>query len=435
MGYFTNKYLTLKTGRGQDDLSQSNLSKGERSMTQDVRSIDYGSASIRDFQVLETDDKSGRVTVMEVDGRPVSPSDRFWTSLCSTYSTHGLTTKLFKLFSHAEVFDRVHTVLGGAGADRLRYAIENRGEQGTLLAVTNPGKPVVTYEGINQTLKDYAAVGTEYSMGIMRSTHTPAHMDDFDIGPDSFSHRYVMETPIDGFGKPLIYLSLLRMICSNGSIGYARAFKSEVSLGQGSDEPIFTLERALDSFSNEEGFAALRQRFEKSVESWASIAETQKVYATLRKMMDRNMFKDPASHKGRVEELFAQRSTVLGGGVNLNLGEKDGASTMDSPVNIKVMRAFSELVGDIVHIYSLTHMDALSRKKQAQLSSRATMYELLNFCTELATHFCNEANGRLLQAEVGNFVSNEYDLEGTKEAKPTFQDWFTDAEAGNPENN
>lgn len=54
------------------------------------------------------------------------------------------------------------------------------------------------------------------------------------------------------------------------------------------------------------------------------------------------------------------------------------------------------------------------------------MYDLLNFTTEVATHHCDERNGRLLQAEVGNFVSNEFDLEGSKATKEQFADWFMD---------
>lgn len=391
-----------------------------------IRGVDYGVASIRDFQITGNDDK-GNVNLMEINGRPVRPSGRFWTSLCCAYSTHGLSTKLFKLFTHAEVFERVYDRLGGNGGDQLRFAIEDHGEDpGTLLAVTNPGKALVQYESIHATLDTYAAVGIEYKDGIVRSTHTPAHMDDFEVGPDKFAHRYIMETPVDGFGRPLIYLSLLRMVCSNGMIGYAKAFRTEISLGTGDDNPIFTLERALDSFSNEEGYAALRDRFEKAGSSWASIAESQKVYKTILQMAERSMFKAPKGHRGTIDDLYDRRTAALGVSVNIDAGGS-GATTLDSPINIRVMRAFSCLVGDLVHIYSLTHMDALSRKKQAQLSCRCTMYELLNFTTELATHYCDEKDGRLLQAEVGNFVSNEYDLEGTKEARPQFTDWFLDA--------
>lgn len=391
-----------------------------------IRGVDYGNASIRDFQITGSDDK-GNVNLMEINGRSVKPSGRFWTSLCCAYSTHGLSTKLFRLFTHEEVFARVYDRLGGNGGDRLRFAIEDNGDgPGTLLAVTNPTKALVEYDNVKATLDTYAAVGVEYKDGIVRSTHTPAHMDDFEVGPDKFAHRYVMETPIDGFGKPLIYLSLLRMVCSNGMIGYAKAFRSEVGLGTGNDNPIFTLERALDSFSNEEGYAALRQRFEKAGESWASIAESQKIYHTILKMAQCSMFKDPKGHKGTIDDLYDRRTAALGVSVNIDAGG-DGASAIDSPINIRVMRAFSCLVGDLVHIYSLTNVDAISRKKQAQLSCRCTMYELLNFVTELATHYCSEKDGRLLQAEVGNFVSNEYDLEGTKEARPEFADWFLDA--------
>lgn len=396
-----------------------------------IRNVEYGNASIKDFQIVGGDDQ-GKVNRIEVDNRVVVPTQRFWSSLCSTYSTHGLSTKLFKLFEHDEVFTRLVDRLGGNGKDRLRYAVETP-ENGLprLLAVSNPTKPLMEYSSIGATMERYAAQGAEYKDGVVRSTHTPAHMDDFVVGKDEFSHRYVMEVPVDGYGKPLIYLSLLRQVCSNGSIGYARAFRSEVSLGTGSDNPVFTLERALDSFSNEEGYAALRERFESAQSSWASLAECHKVYTTITKMAESRMFKSPTGYGGgSIDHLDMQRSAVLKSRTHVNLTLSD-APQKDSAVNIKLLRAFTQMTGELAGLYDLTHIDALSRKKQAQLSSKASMYDLINFCTEAATHYCGEKDGRLLQAEVGNFISNEYDLEGTMVDRPNFTDWFVKPDPNN----
>jgi hypothetical protein len=380
--------------------------------------INYSTTPIRSIKIDEIEDKC--VKTLSIDGRKFCPTYRFWTSLCSTFSTHGLSTKVFKLFSHAEVLQRLTDVLGGDDKARVRYAFEDKDSApGNILAITLPSKPIISYEKIGDTLSRYNATSVEYSTGIVRSTHTPNHMEDFKICGDGFAHQYVMETPIDGFGNPLIYLSLLRQICSNGMIGYSRAFRTEISMGRGDTKNadlMFSMERALDSFSNEEGYAALRNRFESATTSWASISECNRVFKVLDTMGKRNMFlNDKAAGSQLVNQMATRREAATG-----IIDEET------PPSIVRIMRAYSTLTGDLCSIYGLTHLDALSRKKMQQLPAKCTMYDLLNFTTEVATHHCTEHSGRLLQAEVGNFVSNEFDLEGSKATKDQFTDWFLD---------
>lgn len=390
-----------------------------------VKSIEYNIAPLNAFRVLETNEH-GSVTVMSIDGRSVKPTTRFWTSLCSGYSNYGLSTKLFKLFPHQEVFQRVTDVVGAEGKDRLRYTIENLGAGNPhLLAVTNPAKPLVEYPRMQEVLARFGATTPEYRSGIIRSNHSPQHMDDFEIAGDKFSHQYVMETPIDGYGKPLIYLSLLRQICANGMIGYARAFRTEINIGRSSDDPsdtMFSISRALDSFNNEEGYQALTQRFNAATTSWASVYEINRVNKILNKMATAGMLTEPSvERKGRINELADKRGVTLG----IGLEQHD---TEQNPVNIKLQRGFSQMVGNLCEIYGITHMDAISQKRMSKIPARCTVYDLLNFATEAATHYCTQKNGRLLQAEVGNLISAEYDLENTKQKGKYehFTDFFTD---------
>ena len=392
--------------------------------TKEAPKIDYALTPIRAIKIEEVGSK-GKVLALSVEGRKFHPTPRFWTSLCSTYSTHGLSTKVFKLFTHAEVLQRLTDVLGGDDKARIRYAFEDKGSTpGNILAITLPSKPVITYEKIGETLGRYNALSIEYDGGIVRSTHTPNHMEDFAIAGDGFAHQYVLETPIDGFGSPLIYLSLLRQVCSNGMIGYSRAFRSEISMGRGDTKNadlMFSMERALDSFSNEEGYSALRQRFEAATNSWASISECNRVYKVLQAMAQRGMFlKDAATGAKLVDKMAARRDAVIGNSIGGTIAVEG------SPMAVKIMRAYSALTGDLCSIYGLTHLDALSRKKMQQLPAKCSMYDLLNLTTEVATHYCDEKNGRLLQAEVGNFVSNEFDLECSMASKNQFSDWFLD---------
>jgi len=386
--------------------------------------IEYGTAPISAFKVSERDE-NGNVTFMAIDDRPLQPSSRFWTSLCSNYSSHGLSLKLFKLFTHHEVFTRLTDVIGVNGKDRLRYALEvyDNGPA-RLLAVSNPAKALVHYESMKETLARYGAKdNAEYRDGIIRSTHAPAHMDDIQIAGDGFAHQYVMETPIDSYGKPLIYLSLLRKVCSNGMIGYARAFRSEINIGRGNDqdEAMFSIHRALDRFNNEEGYAALTERYDIAAKSWASVMETTRFAKILENMAKKNMFIEAADPKapGFVNEMVRRKEATLG--ISTGLPNEEA-----SPTTIKILRAFTQMTGDLCHMYNIAHLDAMSQKKMAKLPTKCKVYELFNFATEVATHYCSQKDGRILNAEMGEMISAEYDLELTVNTYPNYTDFFID---------
>jgi len=386
-----------------------------------------GSAPISRFKV-ESQDEKGRVLRMDVDGIKVRPTERFWTSLCSRYSTFGLSPKNFKLFTHEEVFNRLQKTVSD-DKSRLRFTIEGNGEdgKGKLLAVTSPTKPMVEINRAAEVIGRHAASNMEYADGIIRSTHMPPHMEGFDLKiklkdgsrVDSFKHQYILETPIDGYGNPLTYLMLLRLICTNGMIGLSRAFRSEVKLGNTDVDPMFTVERYLDAYNNEEGYSAIQQRFESAAGSWASIAECNSVYRILSKLASNKQFHDGKSD--RIGQLAGDRTRQLGG---------DGASALDGSdlVNLSIMRAYTATTGDLCSIYGLTHLDALSRKKMGRLPAQCSVYDLLNLATEVATHYCTQKNGRPLQAQVGQLISNEYDLQGTMVDNPEFGDFFIETD-------
>lgn len=383
-----------------------------------IRNIQYGNDSIQDFRVTKMGERDNVETICIGDNIEAKPTERFWTSLCSKYSSYGLSPRIFHLFTHREVFDRIHDSVHNKGTDRLHWAVEtDENGQNRLLAVCRPDAAILNYEAANDLVKQHAlsADSVSYNTGIIRSEHAPPYMADFNIGNDTFSYRYVTETPIDGYGRPLIYLSLLRQVCSNGAIGYAKAFRSEANLGKNNDG-LSVLQRLFDSFSNEEGYAAFRQRIEAATTSWASINESRTVYETMHRLL-----KDNAIHDAQDDTNIESRANRYAKEHRLtaeHIGE------LETPLSIKMNRAFTELTGDVVLTYQLANIDALSRKRQSQLPVKCTVYDLLNFVTELATHYCEPHGARPLQAIVGNMISNEYDLEGTKLTKTSFQDFF-----------
>jgi hypothetical protein len=351
-------------------------------------SFQYGVCKIKDIQVItdatKRDKHPSRVVL---DGRPVQASKRFWQSL---HKRFGFTENFFKWFSPMEVFERISS---RASNDTIRWCIEHKAGGGEkLLGASNPDASIVSYERLMGLLDEYGTEQITYNEGLIVSRHALKHKSDFKIAGDTFENRYCLETPIDGFGRPSIYLSLMRLLCSNGAIGYSPTFRSEVSLGKGKDRGEFAIERALGGFNNDEGFAALRQRFESACSSWTSVNEAQSFYRVLVKTHHQS---DLISRTG-----------------------SDGASMLGGRTDI--LQSYRRTVGDFSEIYGLANPDALSQKRQRTLPAKCRVYELLNFASEVATHHTKPSGQQAIQAYIGDLVSREYDLEGTCDK---FGDW------------
>jgi hypothetical protein len=368
--------------------------------------FEYGTCRLRDLQVPaveESPDKPNSVKFsknLTLQDRPVMPSKRFWNSLQIRF---GFTHNIFRYFSHEEVFSRISAK---APDDKIRYCLEMNEDGSTpnLLAVSNPKAACIHQDELELMLTRYRAKSHEYHDGVVRSYHAPRHSSPFTISGDGFEAQYVIETPIDAFGRPAVYLALLRQICSNGAIAMTPAFRSEISIGRGGANPTFGLERALEGFNNEEGFAALRQRFESSTKSWASVHEVARLARTVTGMLEN---KEVSNRIGM---------TVKGG---------DGAKHEDTPI----MYALGKMTGDLTSIYGLANMDTLGAKRQRTLPTACRVYDVLNFASELASHHAKPEGGKKLQAFIGDIVSGEFDLEGTADHFADWKDFFVDGSA------
>ena len=170
------------------------------------KSIDYCFSAVNDLVVETTQDKrTGQpvVSAVLVGGEPLVPTERFWTSL---YAKFGFNGSIFRYFRHHEVFERI----AQAETDRLRLCIERDEQTGKnrLLAVSSPGKPIVRFDDLMDTVTRYGGEGVCYADGIVESTHVPrASSGSFQIAGDEFSNRFLLAAPIDGYGLPNVYLS------------------------------------------------------------------------------------------------------------------------------------------------------------------------------------------------------------------------------------
>jgi hypothetical protein len=335
------------------------------------------------------------VTKVLIDGEPFAPTGRFWTSL---YARFGLNNAFFKFFDHAEVFSRISEIDKN---DKVRVAIERNKDTGDsrLLAATGLNKPVVVYDDLLDILQSFQTEkgGVRYYDGVVVSTHTPRiGKSQFQIAGDKFTNKYELHCPVDGYGGPEVYLSLLRWICSNGAVAFAKAFKTSLTLGSGGDNTRYAIQRALDSFTNDEGYAMLRSRFELAAHSWASIREHQDLYRVI---------------------LGLQNDPVLGQTI------KDWRKASSDDVSISagnaLLRAYDRFLGDPYKIYN-NDPNLMSQKRQRTLPMSCKVYDMFNFATELATHHVSERGARQLQAWVGNMLTTDYDLE---ESCDQFADW------------
>ena len=283
------------------------------------------------------------------------------------------------------------------------------------MAVSHPRKPIVDHDDLMEILESYGGENISYSNGIVESTHTPrAGANTFNIVGDAHENRFTMQTPIDGYGMPSIYLSLLRQVCSNGMIGLAKAFRSTLSLGSGDVNVGPSIIRALDGFSNDEGYAAIRQRMEAATTSWLSVYESQKLYKLLINQ----------HHSGSIEVNQNKESSYIN-----RLLKTKGPSTVMGEVatGSPIITAFHRMTGDPAESYGLANLDALSTKRQKTLPVKCTVYDAINFATEVATHHSDTNGARKLNGWVGTAISEEYDMEGTKDRYGEFADFLIDS--------
>jgi hypothetical protein len=349
-------------------------------MSSNTLKVEYPIVSLADLRVVPTSNPQATRRASDclaVRGETFQTTGRFWRSL---FHRFGISGNIFRYFDHDEVFTRV---VQRSPDDTLRLCAERRGNRcPRLLAVSHPKRPLLDYDQAVSLLGRYHdGPGHDdhptYHDGIVSSTHTPrSGQAGSDIGPDRFHNRFVVEAPIDGFGQPRIFLSLLRQVCSNGAIGYARAFRSDIRIGE---DAVYTLDRALGQFDHEEGFAALRQRFQSAQKSWASLHEALQLHRVL------------------------ARLGIAGA---------------------PYQRELDRLCGDLHALYGLANLESLSVKRQRMLPARCRVYDLLNFASEIATHRASAESRPRLQAYIGTLVSDEFDLEGTAEKVPEFKDLF-----------
>jgi len=335
----------------------------------DLRSIDVQIGHIRPSwsdKQLNSGIVNRVLHTVTVNDQDYIVTPRFLQSLAARFH---IGREFFRYYTPSEVFQRVQIV-------HPRHHVRLTVDGEYALGMSNPARPYVTPPEMCKLLDDQGEnlVDVEYGEGVVTTTHK---LDEADckIGGEVFKHTYTFEIPMDGFGLPSVYLSMIRQICTNGMIGYAPAFRTDISLGKDkSDGIVGPLGRAMDCFSNEEGYAAIRERLESARRSEASVYEVR--------LLARAITRDSIPRKRfEMQKLYD-----------------------------KLWR----LSGDLSVKYGVASDEAISPKKQRMLPMDCTIYDLITFATEVTSHHGDKLqSGRQIHAWVGQTLAAEYDLEGS----------------------
>jgi len=352
--------------------------------------IEYDLVQLNDIKMTTRRTRNGKVVIdeLEIKDRPTKYTDRFGTSLCAIY---GFSPTIYQYFDPCELVQRITE--RRPDDSRVRIAEEVDGDHRVCLAVSRPTRPFLSAYSTQVLLEKLGGEQMAYQNGCITSWHKPAVGGDsiFTIGVDDFENRFTMETPIDGYGSPSAYLAMINESTGAGWVGLSKAFRSQVQLGNKTDGDHFTtLERFIDSFNNEEGYIVMRQRFESALTSPASL--------------------DELYHLHRI--LSSQTMVSINTALGLDGKKKSVADKL------------WKLGGNIAKLYGIAAMDGLSAKRRRHIPVECTVYDLMNFATELSTHYATPEQARKLQTWLGTAIGQEYDLEGTLDADEDPEDLF-----------
>lgn len=350
-------------------------------VTAKIDNIEYVNANIGDIEIKHEGREKGKNNyTAKFDGKVVKLSPRFWSSMGSRFRVN---QSIFTYFSPEETLERVQQVHGADS--NVRFAIEKDGHGNfkQILALSSYEKKLVKFDEIIEMVKEKGGKDIAYNDGVVSGIFKPNSGEQaFSIGGDDFTHLYKASFPVDGYGDPRIALALERLVCANGMVAESSAHTAKINLGK--DNPLHGISRALDTYANEEGYEQLVKQVELAQTTTASVAECNLVGKALTTM-----------------------------------GFKAGTGG--------VLSKYQAMCGNLCEFFGEASLDAINERFQQNLPSKCTVYDILNFITELSSHHVNPDDFRTLRtlnALTGTFLSGHYDLEGLEHGDDDFQDLF-----------
>ncbi len=369
----------------------------------------------------ETDPTTGKNTIstIRIGDEEFLASSRFLTSL---YARFGFNARFFQYFTPDEVLARI---IAKHESDQLRVCIGRFSSHGSqyssLLAASSPTNGVAHADAVLKLFEAYGSEGLTYTDGQLVSVHSPRVAPQFNVGGDTYTNKFTMTVPIDAYGGPYAMLALHRLSTQANIVAQSKMFRSDLKLGKANDDLEASLGRALDSFNNDEGYAAVRERLESAATSWCSVQESE----SFRLLMNRFISYGMAKYNPDAPGISSGRSVVAS---NLSLLQHVSEQAMENRGNM-LMQAFHKMTGNVQEQLGFANLESLSEKRRRSLPVKCRVLDLLNFASEV-TSFHSTGGHEDFNQWIGGVMSNEYDIEGSMAVFPDFEQFWTDRKFG-----
>ena len=305
---------------------------------------------------LEPVIENNAVKRVRIGGESFAASKRFMRTLMTLF---GFSENLFQYFSPEELIERI---LERRKDTEIRICID-RGSR-LMQGVIRPEESGMPLGLVCRTLTDDKRFSkmtySPESASIEAELKLP---NDWDIPSDSHYGTFLnIRYPVDDVSVPMIALGIVRQVCSNGLVARRRCFETAliVEKNQGTH-----LRQLLGSFNNRNGFDALRERLQVAQETKASVNEYLAAVNAVQKCIDNY---EP------------------------------------------VVNRMDAVAGMPEEVYGHTRLDAIRARYRKELPVAASIMDLINILTELATHY-EVKNKDYLYTFVTGMLAAEFDLE------------------------
>lgn len=331
-----------------------------------IQRFDFETVGLNELQPITV---NGAISGIRIGNDAYFVKKRFMKTMMRLF---GFAESLFQYFSPEELFARIIERRKGTA---LRLCIDNKLKQ--INGVTEPKEEILPMPNVCNIVREdprLTAITYNPETALMEST---LELDDEWKIPQDSKYRNMLHFSysVDQCQTPTIALGLIRMVCTNGMIARKKCFETDLVIEK---EHGTHLCRLLKSFNNRNGFDALRERMMIAQTTKASVNEFLGVINTLK-----NHIEKPVP--------FVQR-----------LHEVAGHPEME---------------------YGQTSLEEIHSRHRCELPTRASIMDLVNVLTEIATYFFPDKHIQLCTYAT-NLLAKEFDLEQLAENKKSAEHFY-----------
>ena len=360
--------------------------------TIELPTIKYASIDLNriDVEVREVSSGRGRPRIVktildEKNNIRINPTKRFWGSFFEEFGLGTPSNKFFDYFEYTEFFERIQRDM-----DIPMIAVCLEHVPGTLntfnaYGCTKSAKHVPYDDVVNMIQSsDPNTKQLYFKNGIVHSVHQSKDpIANFAIGADDYQGYYEISTPVDGHGKPEVFIGTERLFCTNGMTIRNKAFRSEFKIGS---KGMSTLAQIIDGYRNEDGYIQLKKRFENADLSFASMREVHRVSQLL-------------------QDLTKHHRADL------------------NPMN-RAMYDFGDMLGDFTSELGIASLNQVSDKIASGIPMRPSVLSLVQLLSEVSTHHLPRYAQGTVDKFLGSLISNNFDLELSKSHMGEYSDFL-----------